>query len=91
MKIKVTNRPEKEDQRDLHIPKEYWPFESSFDYLGTPFEAKLSRLEDRNISKNPLESELEVKRVVDEMSFIFFCKASRRKSFFLFRHQIQSL
>jgi DNA topoisomerase-1 len=35
---------EKEDQRDLHNPKEYWPFESSFEYLGTSFEAKLSRL-----------------------------------------------
>ncbi len=59
---------EKEDQRDLHIPKEYWPFESSFDYLGTPFEAKLTRLEGRNISKNPLESELEVNKVVNEIT-----------------------
>ena len=28
---------EKEDERDLHIPEEYWPFESSFDFLGTSF------------------------------------------------------
>ncbi len=25
---------EKEDQRDLHKPEEYWPFESVFDFLG---------------------------------------------------------
>ena len=59
---------EKEDQRDLHIPEEYWPFESSFDYLGTSFEAKLSRMIERNISKNPLKSELEVNEVVDEIT-----------------------
>ena len=63
---------EKEDQRDLHIPKEYWPFESTFEYLGTPFEAKLARLQDRNISKNPLENESAVNRAINEIESTSF-------------------
>ena len=59
---------EKEDQRDLHQPKEYWPFESTFDYLGTSFEAKLSHISGRNLSKNPISDEIEVKEIVDELS-----------------------
>ena len=51
---------EKEDERDLHVPEEYWPFESTFDYLGTPFEAKLTQISDRSINKNPLKDEQEV-------------------------------
>ena len=58
---------EKEDQRDLHIPEEYWPFESSFDYLGTSFEAKLSQVSDRNITKNPLKNELEVNALIQDL------------------------
>ena len=58
---------EKEDQRDLHIPEEYWPFESSFDYLGTSFEAKLSQISDRNITKNPLKNELEVNNLIQDL------------------------
>ncbi len=71
---------EKEDQRDVHIPEEYWPFESSFDYLGTSFEANLSRIIDRNISKDPLNHELEVNRVEDEInSLTFFLKTIESK------------
>ena len=59
---------EKEDQRDLHQPEEYWPFESSFDYMGTAFEAKLSQIEGRNISKNPLKNETEVNNFIQELN-----------------------
>ena len=58
---------EKEDQRDLHIPEEYWPFESSFNYQGTTFEAKLSQISDRNIAKKPLKSESEVNDLLKEL------------------------
>ena len=58
---------EKEDERDLHIPKEYWPFESSFDYQGTSFEAKLTQISERNINKQPLKDEQEVNNLVHEL------------------------
>ena len=57
---------EKEDQRDLHISEEYWPFESSFDYLGASFNANITKIYDRNISKNPLKDEAEVKDLIKE-------------------------
>ena len=55
---------EKEDERDLHKPEEYWPFESSFDYLGTSFEAKLTQISERSINKEPLKDEQEVKNLI---------------------------
>ena len=58
---------EKEDQRDLHVPEEYWPFESTFDYLGTCFEAKLTQIFERNISKEPLEDEQKVNNLINEL------------------------
>ena len=58
---------EKEDQRDLHKPEEYWPFETVFDYEGTSFEAKLSQVSDKNLTKNPLSNEQEVKKVIEEL------------------------
>ena len=36
--------------------------------MGTSLEAKLFRLEDRKISKNPLESELEAKEVDEDIT-----------------------
>ena len=58
---------EKEDQRDLHIPEEYWPFESTFDYKGTTFQANLTSILDRNIGKDPLKNEMEVNQVDSEL------------------------
>ena len=58
---------EKEDERDLHIPKEYWPFESSFDFLGTSFEAKLTQISERSINKEPLKDEAEVNNLINEL------------------------
>ena len=58
---------EKEDERDLHIPEEYWPFESSFDYLGTSFEAKLTKISERSTNKQPLKDEQEVNNLVHEL------------------------
>ncbi len=58
---------EKEDQRDLHVPEEYWPFESSFDFLGTSFDAKLTQIFERNINKEPLKNENEVNNLIDEL------------------------
>tara|TARA_B100000212_G_scaffold299646_1_gene244410 strand:- start:335 stop:2947 length:2613 start_codon:yes stop_codon:yes gene_type:complete len=58
---------EKEDQRDAHVPEEYWPFESTFKYLGTTFEASLSQISDKNISKNPINNESEISKIVNEL------------------------
>ena len=58
---------EKEDQRDLHVPEEYWPFESSFDFLGTSFDAKLTQIFERNINQEPLKNENEVNNLIDEL------------------------
>ena len=55
---------EKEDQRDLHTPEEYWPFESTFDYKGTVFKAKLTSILDRNVNKDLLKNEDEVNQVL---------------------------
>ncbi len=63
---------EKEDQRDLHIPQEYWPFESTFDYRGTTFEANLVQISDRNISKNPIGDEIEISEIVEEIESCTF-------------------
>ena len=63
---------EKEDERDLHIPKEYWPFESSFDFLGTLIDAKLTQISDRSISKEPLKDEVEVNNLIKELGTASF-------------------
>ena len=63
---------EKEDQRDLHIPEEYWPFESSFDFFGTSFDAKLTQIYERNINKVPLQNEIEVNNLIDELKIDSF-------------------
>ncbi len=58
---------EKEDQRDLHTPEEYWPFESSFNFSGTLFDAKLTQILERNINKEPLKDEHEVNNLINEL------------------------
>ena len=63
---------EKEDERDLHIPKEYWPFESIFDFLGTSIDAKLTQILDRSISKEPLKDEVEVNNLIKELGTASF-------------------
>ena len=63
---------EKEDERDLHMPEEYWPFESSFDFLGTSFEAKLTQISERSINKEPLRDEQEVNNLVSEFGTASF-------------------
>ncbi len=63
---------EKEDERDLHIPEEYWPFESSFNFLGTSFEAKLTQISERNINKEPLKNEVEVINLINELGTATF-------------------
>ena len=63
---------EKEDERDLHIPKEYWPFESSFDFLGISIDAKLTQISDRSISKEPLKDEVEVNNLIKELGTASF-------------------
>ena len=63
---------EKEDQRDLHIPEEYWPFESSFDFSGTSFEAKLTQILERNVNKEPLKNEQEVNNLINELETASF-------------------
>ena len=52
---------EKENERDQHIPDEYWPFLATFDYQGSSFEATLNKISDINIKKG-LKDEEEVGR-----------------------------
>ena len=63
---------EKEDQRDLHVPQEYWPFESTFEYRGTTIDANLVQISDRNISKNPISDEIEISKIVEEIESCTF-------------------
>ncbi len=63
---------EKEDERDLHVPEEYWPFESSFDFFGTSFEAKITQISERSINKDPLKNEKEVNDLVNELETASF-------------------
>ena len=63
---------EKEDERDLHIPEEYWPFESSFDFSGTSFDAKLTQIFERNINKEPLQNEQVVNNLINELETASF-------------------
>ena len=63
---------EKEDERDLHIPEEYWPFESSFDFSGTSFDAKLTQIFERSINKEPLKDEQEINNLVNELETASF-------------------
>ena len=63
---------EKEDQRDLHIPEEYWPFESCFDYLGSSFNANITKIHGRSILKSPLKNEDEVKGLLEELDAVSF-------------------
>ncbi len=63
---------EKEDQRDLHVPEEYWPFESSFDFLGTSFDAKLTQILERKVNKEPLKDEQEVNNLINELEIASF-------------------
>ena len=63
---------EKEDERDLHIPEEYWPFESSFDFSGTSFDAKLTQIFERSINKEPLKDEQEINNLVSELETASF-------------------
>ena len=58
---------EKEDQRDLHTPQEYWPFDATFEYKGTTFQASLTSILDRNLGKHPLKNEMEVLQAEDEL------------------------
>ena len=74
---------EKEDQRDLHQPQEYWPFDSTFNYEGTSFEARLTQISDRNLAKNPISDEIEIKKIEDELgssSFVLKKIESRPQS-----------
>ncbi len=63
---------EKEDERDAHIPKELWPFKAIFTFEESKFEADLVSMNDRNLSKDPLSSEDEVRQVIEELDQCFF-------------------
>ena len=71
---------EKEDERDLHQPQEYWNFESVFRFEESFIEAKLTQISDRNTNKNPLQSEIEVDEILaalEDLSFILHDVDSR--------------
>ena len=58
---------EKEDERDAHIAKEFWPLKASFQFEQSNFDADLVSINDRNLSNEPLSSEAEVKQVIKEL------------------------
>ena len=63
---------EKEDERDLHVPKEYWTFESIFNFENSCIEANLIQIPERNVNKNPLKSEIEVNEVLEALKGLAF-------------------
>ena len=58
---------EKEDERDAHVAKELWPLKATFTFEESKFDADLVSVNDRNLSKDPLNSEDEVKKVIEEL------------------------
>ena len=63
---------ERENERDQHIPEEYWPFLVKFDYQGSSFEASLNKISDVNVKKG-LKSEEEVNQTqldIDVSDFV---------------------
>ena len=63
---------EKEDERDLHKPREFWTFESIFNFEDSSLEAKLTQISDRHLNKNPLQNEKEVNEVLSELRDLHF-------------------
>ena len=58
---------EKEDERDAHVARELWPLKATFTFEESKFNADLVSIDDRNLTKDPLNSEDEVKKVIEEL------------------------
>ena len=58
---------EKEDERDAHVAKELWPLKATFIFEESKFDADLVSINDRNLTKEPLNSENEVNLVMNEL------------------------
>tara|TARA_Y100001970_G_scaffold270289_1_gene363964 strand:+ start:7960 stop:10569 length:2610 start_codon:yes stop_codon:yes gene_type:complete len=59
---------EKEDQRDAHVAKELWPVKATFTFEECKFDADLISVDDRDLIKDPLNSEEEVNLVMNELA-----------------------
>jgi len=58
---------EKEDERDAHVAKEFWPLKATFTFEQSKFDADLVSINDRNLSKDQLNNEEEVNQVMKEL------------------------
>ena len=58
---------EKEDERDAHVPEEFWPLKATFTFEESQFDADLVSINDRNLSKDQLNNEEEVNQVIREL------------------------
>ena len=58
---------EKEDERDAHVARELWPLKATFTFEESKFNADLVSIDDRNLTKDPLNSEDEVRKVIEEL------------------------
>ena len=65
---------EREDERDAHISKEYWPIKAKFKYNDFELDADLIEANGTNLIKNPLNNEKQVNVVLEKL---------RNSSFFI--------
>lgn len=67
---------EREDERDAHKPEEYWPVSAKFDFEGISFEAELISINKKTLSKDPVDNENQIKKILTEIDASTFSIAS---------------
>ena len=67
---------EREDERDAHDPKEYWPVNGKFDFEGISLEAELISINNKTLSKKPIDNENQVKKILAEIDASTFSIAN---------------
>ena len=58
---------EREDERDAHIPNEYWPIKAHFNFGSYIFETDLIKVNGINLNKDPVDKEESVQKIVSEL------------------------
>jgi DNA topoisomerase I len=59
---------EREDERDAHIPMEYWPIKTTFEFGDSIFETDLIKINERNLNQAPIDNEDWVNQIISELS-----------------------
>ena len=64
---------EREDERDSHLPEEYWPVSAKFTFDGAEFDADLAEINGNRLTQTPIKNEAQAKKTsqdLDKLSFI---------------------